>query len=290
MKLLLLSWVVLGVFCFSDWAYARRSHLSRADSSILRSQTPKVTVPASFTGLFEVRPTWGTQKGNFSTENFFEFNWWVKPTQRFTFGETFFTQPAANKTQNLSAGDGFIRYQFRELIRNERTGLTLSTEVRANLPISRRSQEAGLITALRSTALLAVPITPSVRFEFRETPIFYIYKEAGHQGSTGAISHPIFENRVSIGPVITISETLTLIAPLNLSLTKFQNYKSDASHNNELFPDLSFTPELDWSVTSSFYLGLSYRTEGIMVRDRAGMILSQNPGSGSMQMVFGMSF
>ena len=282
--------IVLGGLVISFGAFAQRAHFSRRDSAILRSQTPKIATPPSFTGLFEVRPTWGTRSGNFSTENYYEINWWVNPNQRITFGETFFTQPGPNKTQDLSLGDAFIRYQFREIIQNEKTGLKVSTEVRANIPLGVRSKEAGLVTALRSTILLKVPISSSTRFEFRETPIFYIYKEAGHRGANGPVSHPIFENRISLGPVISITENLTLVAPLNFSLIKFHNYQADAFHNNELFPDLSFVPELDWAITQAAYLGVSYRTEGLMVRDRAGMILSDSPGNGSWQLVFGINF
>lgn len=263
---------------------------SASAETVLSSSASKTGLPATYTGLFETRPTWGTRQGNFSTENYYEFNWWPKANRRFSFGETFFTQPSTNKVQEMYAGDGYVRYQLKDIKKNDQTGLTVSTEFRANLPISSKSRDTGFITALRSTVIIAVPITSNARFEFRETPVVYLYTESGHESPIGAISHPIFENRVTLGPIISINERLVLTAFINFSLVKFRNYKADASHNNELFPDLSFTPELDWAATSSSYVGIAYRTEGLMVRDRAGMILNNNPGGGSLQLVFGLSF
>ncbi|MFM8269435.1 MAG: hypothetical protein ACKN9V_04530 [Pseudomonadota bacterium] len=271
-------------------AWAQRGRHALPDSSVLRSQNPSISAPQPLTGLIEVRPTLGTRKGNISTENFYEFSYWFNSNERLSFGESLFTAPGSDKTQTLNFGDGFIRYQKREFRKNEETGLTATAEIRANLPLSRSSKESGLITALRTTFLLAMPITPNVRFEFRETPIFYIFNNAGHESSSGAVAHPIFENRMLLGPVFTLSETITLSTPLYFSLMKYRNYAAGASHNQELLPDLAFTPELDWQANPHLYLGIAYRTEAFIIRDQIGMVLNNSAGNGSLQFVLGCSF
>jgi hypothetical protein len=237
-----------------------------------------------------MRPTLGTRKGNIGTENSYELSWWVNPKERVSFGESVFTVPGPDKSQSLSMGDGFLRYQWREFKKNEVTGLTTTAEVRANLPLSKASRDAGVITAIRSTFILAMPITPTTRFEFRETPIIYFFKGPGHESSSGPVAHPMVENRISIGPVFTLSPTLTLSTPLNFSLIKYNTYSAGASHNKELLPDLSFYPELDWQANSHLYLGLAYRTEAFIIRDQIGMVLNNTAGNGSMQFVLGLSF
>jgi len=280
---ILFSWLSLNGF-------AERARQSLPDLSILRSQTPAISAPSPITGLLELRPTLGTRRGNIGTENSYELSWWINPKERVSFGESVFTIPGADKSQNLSFGDGFFRYQWREYKKNEINGLTATAEVRANLPLSQASRDAGLITALRSTFILAMPITPTTRFEFRETPIIYVFKGPGHESSAGPVAHPMIENRISIGPVFTLSPTLTLSTPINFSLTKYRNYASGASHNQELLPDLAFYPELDWQATSHLYMGLAYRTEAFIIRDQIGMVLNNTAGNGSLQLVLGLSF
>lgn len=284
-----LFWGIL-VSLYSAAGWAQRPRHVLPDVSVLRSQNPPTTAPQPLTGLLEIRPTLGTRKGNISTENFYELSWWLNSTERISFGESLFTIPGPDKNQTLNFGDGYLRYQKREFKKNEVTGLTATADVRANLPLSKGSRDSGLITALRSTILLAMPITPNVRFEFRETPIIYVFKAPGHEGASGAVAHPIFENRVLLGPVFTLSDTLTLSTPLYFSLMKYQNYKAGANHNQELLPDLAFSPELDWQATRQLYLGLAYRTEAFIIRDQIGMILNNSAGNGSLQLVLGVSF
>lgn len=272
-------------------AFGGRSfRATRTDPSILRSQTPRIETPAILTGIFEVRPTLATRKGNFSTENFYEVSWWLKPDKRLSFGESFFTAPGPNKSHAVSMGDGFLRYQARDVKKNEVTGMTVSLDVRANLPLSQVSRDAGMLTALRSTVLIMMPITETVRFEFRNTPILYFFKAAGHESSSGPVAHPVAENRTSLGPVINLSQSVVLMAPLNFSLMKYRYYRPGASHEGELQPDLSFSPEVDWTVNPNLYLGLAFRTESLMMRDQMGMILSNTAGSGYLQFVMGLSF
>jgi len=271
-------------------AMAQRPRHTMPDLSVLRSQSPATSAPQPITGLLEIRPTLGTRKGNIGTENFYELSWWVNPRERLSFGESVFTIPGPDKSQSLSMGDGFLRYQWREFKKNEVTGLTATADVRANLPLSKASRDAGLITAIRTTFTLAMPITPTTRFEFRETPIIYFFKGPGHEGSSGAVAHPIIENRISIGPVFAVSPTLTLSTPINFSLTKYRNYSAGASHNKELLPDLAFNPELDWQANGNLYLGLAYRTEAFIIRDQIGMVLNNTAGNGSIQFVLGLSF
>lgn len=284
-----LFWGIL-FFTISVPLFAQRPRLSQPDISVLRSQTPAIAEPQPITGLIEVRPTLGTRKGNVSTENSYELSWWVNPNQRLSFGESIFTVPGPNNNQTVTFGDGFFRYQWKEFKRNEITGLKATADIRANLPLSQASKSAGLITALRSTFLLAMPITPNVRFEFRETPIIYFFKAAGHESSSGPVSHPVVENRISLGPVFSLSPSLTLSTPLNFSLTKYRSYSDNASHNQELQPDIGINPELDWQANSHLYLGLAYRTEAFIIRDQIGMVLNSSAGNGSVQFVLGCSF
>jgi len=283
--------VILGMA--STPTLAQRPRLTPPDVSVLRSQTPTLSpgiTPNQITGLMEIRPTLGTRKGNITTENSYELSWWVNPRERLSFGESIFTVPGPDKNQTITPGDGFLRYQWREFKKNEITKLAATAEVRANIPLSKASREAGLITALRSTFLLAMPITSTTRFEFRETPIIYFFKNSGHEGSAGSVAHPVFENRISLGPVFALSPTLTLSTPLFFSLTKYRNYASGASHNQELLPDIAFTPELDWQANPNMYIGLAYRTEAFIIRDQVGMVLNNTAGNGSMQFVLGLSF
>jgi len=282
--------VSLLLLCLCALAEARKPRHSRTDPSILRSQTPRIEEPPPVTGLLEIRPTWGTQKKKFTTENYYEISFWNGRNERLTFGETLFTSPGPQQGQEVAFGDGFVRYQWREVKKNPVTGLAVTTDIRANLPLSKSSREAGLITALRSTLLMTVPITKSTRFEFRETPIVYFFKAAGHESPTGPLAHPVFENRVSLGPVISLSSSLTLVVPLYFSLMQYRRYQKGAFHDGELVPDLSFSPEIDWQVNSNLYLGVSYRTDGLIVRDDIGHVLSNHAGSGSLQFVMGFSF
>ncbi len=274
----------------SDTSFAQRPRQSKIDGNVLRSQSPLGQSTSNFSGLIELRPTLGTRKGNITTENFYELAWGLGDNQRFSFGEGIFTNKGIKGNQEVSLGDAYLRYQWREIRKNETTGLVVSSEVRANLPISQISREAGLITAIRGSVILSVPITNTARFEFRETPIVYLYKEAGHQGSQGAIAHPLFENRVFLGPIINLSDELTLTTPICFSVTRYRNYTAGANRNSQWVPDLSFNPEIDWSINPTMYLGLAYRTEGFIVKQDSGVVVGDGAGNGSLQLVLGTSF
>lgn len=271
-------------------AFAQKPRQSKIDGNVLRSQSPLGQSTTNFSGLIELRPTLGTRKGTFSTENFYELAWGLSDNRRISLGEGIFTSKGANGNQEVSVGDAFIRYQWREIRKNETTGLVVSSEVRANLPVSQISRDAGLITAVRGSVIFSVPITTTSRFEFRETPIVYIYKEAGHQGSQGAIAHPLFENRVFLGPIVNLTEELTLTAPICFSVTRYRNYSAGANRNAQWVPDLSFNPEIDWAMNPTMYLGVAYRTEGFIVKQDSGVVVGDGAGNGSIQLVLGTSF
>lgn len=282
--------IAVFLILFSVLSFAERARSPRIDPSVLRSNTPGINQPNRFTGQLEMRPTLGTLKGNFSTENYYELHWWLEANKRLTFGETFFSQKDTLGKQVFTPGDGYLRFQVRDFVKNPDSGLSLSGDFRANLPLSKNARDAGLITALRSTLLITLPLNPTTRLELRETPIFYFYKEAGHLGSQGPVSHPIFENRLSFGPVFSLGSSVTLLAPVYFFLTKYRNYQSGAIHNEDLWPDISFSPEIDWQLTENVYIGASYRTEGLLIRDTTGFALSPTAGSGSTQLILGMSF
>ncbi|NDD04770.1 MAG: hypothetical protein EB078_07675, partial [Proteobacteria bacterium] len=80
-------------------SFAQRPGASRPDVNLLRAQSPVAQSTAAFSGSLEARPTLGTRKGTFTTENSYELGASFRENQRLSLGGMIFTSAAASGNQ-----------------------------------------------------------------------------------------------------------------------------------------------------------------------------------------------
>jgi hypothetical protein len=217
------------------------------------------------TGYLDLRPSWITKTGGFTTENTLEIGAKLNADTSVAYMQGFVTNLydpvnlAENRGMKFSLDAGAVRFQIKNIWKSEGNGLALSYENRIYLPVDLGSQSKGIITSIRNYLKLSKSVSDNIKVTLSDAVIPIINSRSGNSSSAGVFtSNNIFENRVYLITDIQLTEKLSLSIPVMFHQTRAANYRSEAS-NNAAWSFLVWTsPELDYAVNDHLTLGLSY--------------------------------
>ena len=231
----------------------------------LGSKTSQISSPIEATGYLDLRPSWITKTGGFTTENTLEVGAKLSPDTSVTYMQGFLTNLydpmglAENQGMRFQMDAGALRFKIKNIWKNEANGLALAYENRVYLPVDSGSQSKGLITSVRNYLKLSKTFSDRFKMTLSDAVITFISSRAGNISSNGlATANSTFENRIYLMADIQLTQKLSLSIPLMFHQTRTANYRADAS-NNAAWSFLVWTsPELDYAVNDHLTLGLSY--------------------------------
>lgn len=217
------------------------------------------------TGYLDLRPSWITKSGNFTTEDTIELGAKLTKDTSLTYMQGVLTNlydptsPEATSGMKPQLDAGAVKTKVNNIWKNESQGLSLGYENRVYLPVDEGSQIRGLITSVRNYFKLSKALNDEVKFTVSEVLIPMIHSRSGTVSSDGkAAANGIFENRLQLITDIQLTEKLSLSVPVMFHQTRTANFRSDAA-NNAAWSFLVWTsPELDYAVNDNLTLGLAY--------------------------------
>jgi len=216
-------------------------------------------------GYLDLRPSWITKTGGFTTENTAEMGAKVTADTSVTYMQGFNTNLYDPLSPELSSGVrlelalGALRTKVNNIWKNDREGLALSYENRIYLPVDAASQDRGFITAFRNYIKLSKAFSDSVKFTLSDAIIPLIHSRAGNVAANGTASaNGIFENRVYLVADLQLTDKFSLSLPLMFHQTRTANFRIDAANNASWSFYVWTSPELDYAVSDSLTLGISY--------------------------------
>jgi len=217
------------------------------------------------TGYIDLRPSWITKTGGFTTEDTVEVGAKFSADASVTYMQGFVTNLydpvnlAENRGMKFSLDAGALRFQIKNIWKSEAKSLALSYENRIYLPVDSGSQSRGVITSIRNYLKLSKSVSDNIKVTLSDAVIPFINSRSGSSSSAGVFTaNNVFENRVYLITDIQLTEKLSLSIPVMFHQTRAANYRSEAS-NNAAWSFLVWTsPELDYAVNDHLTLGLSY--------------------------------
>lgn len=265
----------------------------RARTSRTSLHAKKEEPSANLFGNLEVRPSISTTDGTFTSENCGELGIAFSPTKKLSYVQEVESEDQKG-TQHPYLADGWFRLRLNELWKDKESGVTFSDQVRVYLPTLAAKKDAGMIFSLRNYFIFSYSSAP-FSFTFMEVPVVHFYSDGGSLDSKGKdVANPLFENRVILGPKFQISKSLSLEVLTHFYLRKYQDYAVGAKNNDLFLPDLWMNPELTYSATDNFYLGVGYRTNNFLSRvtetEDTSYSLADDFGHGVFQFIAGISF
>lgn len=250
-----------GVLTLCLWGVASKANGETANQK-LEAQVP---AGISATGYIDLRPSWITKTGNFTTEDTVELGAKLTADTSLTYMQGVLTNiydpnsPEATSGMKPQLDAGAIRTKVNNIWKDDSRGLSLGYENRIYLPVDEPSQSHGMISAVRNYVKLSKKVNDQLKLTLSEvaTPMFH--NRAGTISTAGiASANKVFENRVYFITDIQLSEKLSLSVPLMFHQTRTADFRSDAA-NNASWSFLVWTsPELDYAVNDNLTLGLAY--------------------------------
>ena len=240
---------------------------------------------AKIEAAIEFRPSWTTAKGNSGTENNGELGYSFNKNSYLGYRQQFNTNIYGNADNlNGQMSDGFVRGDFKDLLVNSRVGLSFGYEPRAYLPTAGTYRDNGGILSVRNYLKLKKTLSTRTSLTLMEIPIFHFYNVSG-TAANGA--NPGFENRVYlVFDWSIVPGKLDFSFPLMLNSVKYRDYALGAKNSGATDNQVWIYPELDYSVTKNFILGLAYYTDGYLMKpDLSGFTIKEGLESGVAQLV-----
>ncbi len=244
---------------------------SRANgATVVPTQTAKIeakqTIPSiQATGYVDLRPSWVSQTGKFTTENTAELGAKLSSDISLSYMQGFSTNLYDSVSSKDKSGmkfaidPGAVKTKVNNIWKNESQGLSLGYENRIYLPVDAASQERGLITSVRNYLKLSKIVSEQVKLTLSEIAIPMIHSRSGNVSSDGTVTaNGIFENRVYLITDIQLTEKLSLSVPVMFHQTRTANFRSDAANNSSWSFSVWTNPELDYAVSDNLILGLAY--------------------------------
>ena len=217
------------------------------------------------TGYLDLRPSWITKTGGFTTENTAEMGARITQDTSISYMQGFNTNlfdplsPEVSSGVRLELSPGAVRTKINNLWRDDRAGLSLSYENRVYLPIDAASRERGFVTALRNYIKLSKSFSNTLTLTLSDAVIPIIHSRSGNVSPMGLASpNGVFENRIQLETDLQLTEKLSISLPLMFHQTKLANFRADAIGNDSWTFYICTSPEIDYAVSENLTLGLAY--------------------------------
>jgi hypothetical protein len=250
-----------GVLTICLWGVAFKANGETANQKV-EAQAP---AGISATGYIDLRPSWITKFGNFTTEDTVELGAKLTADTSLTYMQGILTNiydpnsPEAASGMKPQLDAGAIKTKVNNIWKSDSDGLALSYENRVYLPVDEASQSRGMITAIRNYIKLSKSVTDNLKFTLSEIAIPMIHNQSGIVSSVGGASaNKVFENRVYFIADLQLTQKLSLSMPLMFHQSRTANFRSDAANNASWSFHVWTSPELDYAVNDNLTLGLAY--------------------------------
>lgn len=254
-----LWWSGVLMLCF--WVVASKT-FGKAPNNTIEALTPK---GIKATGYIDLRPSWITKSGNFTTEDTAELGVQLTKNTSLTYMQGFVTNLYNPIGSEMTSGlkpqldSGAIKTKVDNIWKSDIDGLALSYENRVSLPVDQASQDRGMITIILNYIKLSKRVTDNLKFTLSEVVIPMIHKQSGVVSIDGeALANRVFENRVYFIADVQLTDKLSLSMPLMFHQSRTANFRSDASNNASWSFHVWISPELDYALNDHLTLGLAY--------------------------------
>ena len=216
---------------------------------------------AKLIGDVELRPTWATKTGTFTTENElmlgYQFNSDLSLSY-YQFVNSNLYSRSGEGGLGLSVDDGFVRANVKNIWKSGNA--SFSYEFRGETPTSASSRDAGKITQLQNRFKLGYDLNKTVSLMLQEIPVLPIYSKAG----LGEAANPAFENRVYLITTVNFSDKLSLDIPFLFYQTRNRDFAPTAARNDDWSFKLITWPELTYTVDANLAVGAAYRSSNLL--------------------------
>lgn len=232
-------------------------------------------------GHLDLRPSWSASKGTFHSEDELGADFPFREAASAGYVQEFRTNIQGDENA-FTVGDGYLRTRIDKI--GSLLAGQLAFEGRLYLPTNAIERTAGLKMALRPIAKLSWEISSTLGFEICESPILPWYGQAGGEGSDGPAANRAFENRLELGPRITLlADRLSLRVPLIYQALRLREFQTAAAWRHVLW----INPELILALAEKTSVGVSYYS-GSFVGENASF--ESGIKTGVMQLVFQQYF
>lgn len=255
----------IGLLSLGVWGLNSNANAETAPTT--QAVAAETSQQIKATGYIDIRPSWITKTGNFTSEDTIELGASLTKDTSITYMQGVLTnlynptEGASNIGLNPQLDAGAIKTKIKNIWKNDSQGLSLGYENRIYLPVDEASQSRGMITAVRNYLTLSKKVNDRVKLTVSEIVIPMFHNRAGTVSSTGVASaNKVFENRVYFITDIQLSEKLSLSVPLMFHQTRTADFRTDASNNASWSFHVWTSPELDYAVNDNLTLGLAYYT------------------------------
>lgn len=234
--------------------------LDSAVSGSTSSATVNVATDSMITGTVDLRPSWGSKRGEVHTENWVDLGY-RKGNLHLVYEQDFYTNiyspGSASEGMNLTLWDGFFRAKVADVWVSPSKTYSLSYELRPFVPTRATERDKGMITVVRNYAKFAAKVSDNVTLSLWEVPVIHFYNRAGNDIAGVASANRAFENRVYLMADWAIAEKWSVNIPLWLTSSKFREFGGAAS-SGKWEQAIWFYPELDYAFSKNYTLGLSW--------------------------------
>jgi len=268
----------------------RKFILSLLTFSVLCLNANAVTVVDSITGTIDLRPSWTTKGGTLGTEDLLAAGYKITPDTSVSYFQALTTnllsREASSSGVNAQLDVGYLKTKVNNLWVSDSKDLSLSYENRTYLPVNQAAQDSKMITTIRNYLKLRKKISESVSVSAFEIPIVHLHEQAGVTLDGTSSANAAFSNRVYLIADITLSAKLSLSVPILFHQTKHRDFASSATNNDSWRFLLWINPELTYSITDNYSVGLGYYSDNLVLSDLSQFDIGNGLEKGIVQLAF----
>jgi hypothetical protein len=254
-----------GILSLGLWVVSAAHAETQTSPQTITAEASKPQSGIQATGYIDLRPSWITKSGNFTSEDTAELGAKLSADTSLTYMQGFNTNiydpvsPTDNSGMRPQLDAGAIKTKVNNIWKNDVEGLSLAYENRIYIPVDEASQNRGLITSVRNYLKLSKSFSDNFKLTLNEIVIPMIHSRSGNISSSGqAVANGVFENRVYLVTDVQLTSKLSLSVPVMFHQTRTANFRSDAANNAAWSFHVWTSPELDYAVNDNLTLGLSY--------------------------------
>ncbi len=235
---------------------------------------------AKIIGNVDLRPSVQMSDGLVYSEDMIEFGVQFAPGRAITYVQTFYTAEPGQEQDALkvTTSPGWIRSRVGNIAKLP-GNIDVSYENRTYLPTWEFDRTRGQIASFRNYFKFNKDFSPQFSLTFMELPIFHVFSQAG----SGTSANPIFENRFYLVGTWNISDKLAFYLPVMFHQTRHRDFASDTKFSNNWSFFAWINPEIYYTVSANFSVGLGYYSGNMVARDLSSLTIGDGFKNGVFQ-------
>lgn len=240
---------------------------------------------AKLIGDIELRPTWESKTGNFTTENELMLGYqFTKDTSLSYYqyvNSKLYTRGEGEGGLGLSIDDGFVRAKVSNVLRLGET--SMGYEFRGVTPTSSNSREKGMITSLQNRFKFSRDFGKMFSLSLQEIPVIPVYSRAGTGTGDKAVANPWIENKVYLVGTINFSDKLSLDLPFLFTMQRLRDFAPTAARNADWKYSFIVWPELTYTIDANLAVGAAFRSADLFKGGAADLVVGDSFEAGATQ-------